>query len=81
MADPQPVSNTSVAGFTNFNRYYFAQNSKQDAVIDERFNGGGWIADYIVILAEPAVAHGRHDSRRKRQPHPASHFWTQGHVN
>jgi tricorn protease len=43
------LPNTAVAGFTNFNRYYFAQNSKQGAVIDERFNGGGWIADYIVF--------------------------------
>jgi tricorn protease len=42
------LPNTAVAGFTNFNRYYFAQNDKQGAVIDERFNGGGWIADYIV---------------------------------
>ena len=43
------LPNTAVAGFTNFNRYYFAQNDKQGAVIDERFNGGGWIADYIVF--------------------------------
>jgi tricorn protease len=43
------LPNTAVQGFTNFNRYYFAQNSKQGAVIDERFNGGGWIADYIVF--------------------------------
>jgi tricorn protease len=42
------VPDTFVSGFTFFNRYYFAQNSKQGAVIDERFNGGGWIADYIV---------------------------------
>jgi len=42
------LPDTAVGGFTNFNRYYFAQNSKQGAVIDERFNGGGWIADYIV---------------------------------
>ena len=42
------VPDTAVNGFTFFNRYYFAQNSKQGAVIDERFNGGGWIADYIV---------------------------------
>jgi len=42
------VPDTSVNGFTFFNRYYFAQNSKKGAVIDERFNGGGWIADYIV---------------------------------
>jgi tricorn protease len=42
------VPDTAVNGFTFFNRYYFAQNAKQGAVIDERFNGGGWIADYIV---------------------------------
>jgi tricorn protease len=42
------VPDTAVNGFIYFNRYYFAQNSKQGAVIDERFNGGGWIADYIV---------------------------------
>ena len=42
------LPNTAVAGFTNFNRYYFPQNDKEGAVIDERFNGGGWLADYIV---------------------------------
>jgi tricorn protease len=42
------VPDTAVNGYTFFNRYYFAQNAKQGAVIDERFNGGGWIADYIV---------------------------------
>ena len=42
------LPDTAVGGFTNFNRYYFPQNPKQGAVIDERFNGGGWIADYIV---------------------------------
>ncbi len=42
------LPNTSVAGYTNFNRYYFAQTGRQGAVIDERFNGGGSAADYIV---------------------------------
>jgi tricorn protease len=42
------LPDTAVGGFTNFNRYYFPQNDKQGAVIDERFNGGGWLADYIV---------------------------------
>jgi tricorn protease len=42
------LPDTAVGGFTNFNRYYFPQNARQGAVIDERFNGGGWIADYIV---------------------------------
>jgi len=42
------LPDTGWNGFNNFNRYYFAQNAKQGAVIDERFNGGGAIADYIV---------------------------------
>jgi tricorn protease len=51
------LPDTAVGGFTNFNRYYFAQNTMQGAVIDERFNGGGWIADYIVNwLNRPLLA-------------------------
>jgi tricorn protease len=42
------VPDTAINGYTFFTRYYFPQNSKQGAIIDERFNGGGWIADYIV---------------------------------
>jgi tricorn protease len=42
------LPNTAGAGYTNFNRYYFAQIDKEGAVIDERFNGGGTAADYIV---------------------------------
>ena len=42
------LPNTAVAGYTNFNRYYFAQIGKKGIVVDERFNGGGLAADYIV---------------------------------
>ena len=42
------LPDTGQGGFTNFNRYYFAQTQKQGAVIDERFNGGGQVADYFV---------------------------------
>jgi tricorn protease len=42
------LPDTSVGGYTNFNRYYFAQLGKEGAVIDERFNGGGTAADYII---------------------------------
>jgi tricorn protease len=42
------LPDTGGGGFTNFNRYYFAQIDKQGAVIDERFNSGGSAADYIV---------------------------------
>jgi tricorn protease len=42
------LPDTGMGGLTNFNRYYFAQLDKQGAVIDERFNGGGQAADYII---------------------------------
>lgn len=42
------VPNTANAGYTRFNRYFFAQQDKLGAVVDERFNGGGNIADYMV---------------------------------
>jgi tricorn protease len=42
------LPNTAGAGYTNFNRYYFAQVGKDGAVLDERFNGGGALADYII---------------------------------
>ncbi len=44
------LPDTGNGGYTNFNRYYFAQQDKQGAVIDERFNNGGSIADYVIDL-------------------------------
>ncbi|MDE3151623.1 MAG: PD40 domain-containing protein [Gemmatimonadota bacterium] len=42
------IPDTGEGGYTNFNRYYFAQQNKKGAVIDERFNHGGSIADYMI---------------------------------
>jgi tricorn protease len=42
------LPDTAGGGYTNFNRYYFSQIDKEGAVIDERFNGGGTAADYII---------------------------------
>ncbi len=42
------LPDTFVDGYTNFNRYYFAQIGREAAVIDERFNHGGLLADYMV---------------------------------
>jgi tricorn protease len=44
------VPNTGGGGFVSFNRYFFAQQDKEGAVIDERFNGGGSLDDYMVDL-------------------------------
>ena len=46
------VPNTGQGGFDSFNRYYFAQQDKQGAVIDERYNGGGSAADYIIDVLQ-----------------------------
>ena len=42
------MPNTAGAGFTSFNRYFFSQVDKQAAVIDERYNEGGQLADYVI---------------------------------
>ncbi len=42
------VPNTAWAGYTSFNRYYYAQLDKQAVIVDERYNGGGSVADYMV---------------------------------
>ena len=44
------LPNTAGAGYTYFNRYYFGQQDKQGAILDERFNGGGFVADYIIDI-------------------------------
>jgi tricorn protease len=42
------LPNTAQGGYTSFNRYYFAQQEKQGVILDERYNGGGSAADYII---------------------------------
>ncbi len=42
------VPNTGGNGVVSFDRYFFAQQDKAGAVIDERFNGGGNLDDYMV---------------------------------
>ena len=68
------VPNTANEGYTRFNRYFFAQQDKLGAVVDERFNGGGNIADYMVEYLAPrravqlrdgALRRGRADSGRR----------------
>jgi tricorn protease len=41
------MPNTAGPGFRSFNRYFYAQTDKKGAVLDERFNGGGLLADYV----------------------------------
>ncbi len=48
------VPNTAGAGHTYFKRYFFPQADKKAIIIDERFNGGGQLADYYIdMLKKP----------------------------
>ena len=50
------LPNTGGAGYTNFNRYYFAQVDREGVVVDERFNGGGSAADYMIsYMSKPLM--------------------------
>ncbi|HXW57207.1 MAG TPA: PDZ domain-containing protein [Candidatus Cybelea sp.] len=52
------LPDTYSGGYTNFNRYYFAQVGKDAAIIDERYNGGGDIADYVIdYLRRPLLGY------------------------
>ncbi len=42
------LPNTAEAGYTSFNRYFFAQVGKQGVIVDDRYNSGGQAADYII---------------------------------
>ncbi|MDP1697248.1 MAG: PDZ domain-containing protein [Xanthomonadaceae bacterium] len=44
------LPNTAGAGYTFFNRMFFNQIDKQALIIDERGNGGGQAANYIVEM-------------------------------
>jgi tricorn protease len=44
------MPDTAFGGFTNFNRYFFSQVNKQGVILDERYNHGGQIADYVIDL-------------------------------
>lgn len=51
------VPNTTTAGHTYFKRYFYPQSYKEAIIVDERFNGGGQVADYYIdILRRPAGA-------------------------
>ncbi|EQD66290.1 peptidase S41, partial [mine drainage metagenome] len=42
------LPDTEWGGYKNFNRYFFSQVDKQGVIIDERFNHGGDLSDYII---------------------------------
>jgi tricorn protease len=52
------VPNTAEPGHTFFKRYFFPQADKDAIIIDERFNGGGQVADYYIDhLRRPFISY------------------------
>lgn len=52
------VPNTAGLGHEYFKRYFFPQAHLDAIIIDERYNGGGQVADYYIdILRRPYSAH------------------------
>lgn len=71
------LPNTGQGGYAYFNRMYFAQQDRQGAVIDERNNGGGSAADYIVEVLGRTLT-GYFNSRagdRKPFTQPMAGLW------
>jgi tricorn protease len=51
------VPNTTVNGWEYFKRYFYPQAHLDAIIVDERFNGGGQLADYVIdILRRRYVA-------------------------
>ena len=52
------VPNTSTMGHTYFKRYFYPQANRDAIIVDERFNGGGSVADYYTdLLRRPQGAY------------------------
>ena len=71
------LPNTGQGGYTYFNRMYFAQQDREGAVIDERNNGGGSAADYIVEVLDRELT-GYFNSRagdKKPFTQPMAGLW------
>ncbi|HEX5422647.1 MAG TPA: PDZ domain-containing protein [Candidatus Acidoferrales bacterium] len=64
------LPDTGGGGYTSFNRYFFAQVGKEGAILDERFNHGGQIADYIIdyLNRKPEALIFPRDGRRMMDP-------------
>jgi len=52
------VPNTAGLGHEYFKRYFYPQTGREAVIIDERFNGGGQVADYYIdLLRRPLVSY------------------------
>ncbi len=71
------LPNTGQGGYTFFNRYFFAQQDRQGAILDERFNRGGSVADYLVDMLARDIHGYFNNPVGERRPFttPAAGIW------
>ena len=64
------LPDTNTRGFANFNRYYFGQVGKQGVIVDERFNHGGQIADYVIdkLKRQPEMINATREGAEQIEP-------------
>ena len=54
------VPNTANLGYTYLTRYFYPQAYKDAVILDERYNGGGSVADYYIdVLQKKLISYGR----------------------
>ena len=52
------VPNTAGLGQTYFKRYFYPQAQREAIIVDERYNGGGSVADYYIdLLRRPFISY------------------------
>ena len=70
------MPDTSPPGYASFNRYFTAQLDKDAVLIDERFNGGGYLSDYVIqILTRKVLGMGH---QRDHEDFPIPIFSNEG---
>ena len=71
------IPSTGEPGYASFNRYYFAQQDKFGAIIDERYNSGGSAADYIIDVLQRQIEGYFNNVAGDRMPFtsPAAGIW------
>ena len=64
------LPNTAGPGYAAFTRYFYAQQDREGAIIDERYNHGGMVADYIVneLERKPMGYFATRDGRTSTSP-------------
>lgn len=66
------LPNTANQGYARFNRYFFAQAGRDGVIVDERFNGGGLLADHVIDYLRQPIRNYASTREGKDQAFPTS---------